>query len=211
MSLQDDIKSKAEGYGVSQGNSDFFKFEKGETKIRVLNRPVDVLATHFFGKGQRAYVCIGIEEGCPYHGEEGPKDDKGNPKKPGLKVVSYIIDRTDGAVKLAELPLSIAYAIEDYMNSEDYEFDEFPMPYDITVTSDPDNPDPKAKYRVLPSPKQVELTDEEKQAFEEAMGRMTPADYVEKRKAKARPEKQYPEETIDPETIDPIDPSNIPF
>lgn len=223
MTLQDDIKNNAEGYGVTPGggNSDFFAFEKGENKIRILNRPANVLATHFFGKGKAAYVCVGLENNCPYHeGEQAPKDDNGNVKKPSLKLVSYVIDRKDGKVKLAELPLSIGYAIQDLMNSEDYSFDEFPAPYDITVTYDPDNKDPKAIYRSLPSPKLIPLTEEENASFNEAMSKMSPEAYIEKRKEKAMPSAEATDDNLqalreqhqaEKKQEGEINPSDIPF
>ena len=196
MSLQDDIQKEAEQYGVKPSESgDYFKFEKGVNKLRILNKPA-ILAMHFFGKGEKAVVCIGIQEGCPYHKE----DDQ----KASIKLVTYVIDRKDDKIKLAELPLTVGYSLDNYMEDEDYAFDEFPMPYDVKITHDPDNSDPKSKYVLIPSPNKTELTEEEQKVFEEAMKKMTPEQYVERRKAKAMPEKatKYPdEEAIDAESI----------
>ncbi len=196
MSLHDDIQKDAEQYGAqSSESSDFFKFEKGVNKIRILNKPT-ILAMHFFGKGEKAVVCIGIQEGCPHHKE----DDQ----KASIKLVTYVIDRNDGKIKLAELPLSIGYTLNNYMEDEDYAFDEFPAPYDVKITHDPDNSDPKSKYVLIPSPNKTELTEEERKEFDEIMGKMTPEQYVEKRKDKFR----APKETTYPERMDPDD---IPF
>ena len=196
MSLQDDIQKEAEQYGVKAGEgSDFFKFQKGVNKLRILNKPT-ILAMHFFGKGEKAVVCIGIAENCPHHKEDDPKAS--------VKLVTYVVDRENNKVKLAELPLSVGYALNNYMEDEDYAFDEFPMPYDVKITHDPDNSDPKSKYVLIPSPNKTELTEEEQKAFEETMKKMTPEQYVERRKAKAMPEKatKYPdEEAIDAESI----------
>ena len=101
-----DLDAEVKQYG-GHTSSDRFEFEEGANKMRVLTFPV-ILATHFIGgKGGTAVICVGIDEGCPFHGDKAPKDDKGNEKAPSLKLVSYIIDRRDDKVKLAELPLSV--------------------------------------------------------------------------------------------------------
>jgi len=172
----DDIQNEAKQYGGGS-NSDFFQFKKGVNKMRILAQP-KVLATHFFGKGHPAVVCVGMDEGCKHH-EEGAD-------KPSIKLATYILDREDGKVKIAELPLSISYSINDLQQDEDFAFEEFPMPYDVKVTHDPDNPDPKAKYRVVGSPKREKLSESEDADYEAQMSKMTPEDYVEKRKEKQK-------------------------
>ncbi len=138
-----------------------------------------MLATHFFGKGNPSAICVGIDEGCPYHKEEE--------KRPSIKLVTYIIDRSDeNKVKLAELPLSISYAVNDLQDDVDFQFDEFPMPYDVKITHDPNNDDPKAKYRLVASPKMTDVTEDERAEFNKKMEEMTPEAYVEKRKEKQK-------------------------
>ncbi len=176
MNFKDTINQEAREYGGGS-QSDKFEFEnEGVYRMRILCMP-KVLATHFFGKGNPSAICVGIEKGCPFH-----KENEVN--KPSLKLVTYIIDRKDGKIKLAELPLSISYGLNDLKQDEDFLFDEFPMPYDVKITYDPNNPDPKAKYRLVGSPKREDLTDEEKQELEQALIKMTPEDYVAKRKEK---------------------------
>lgn len=203
--FMDDIKNESKQYGGG-GDSSFFKFEEdGVYQIRILSRP-HVLATHFFGKGVPAVVCVGIDEGCEYHKE----DDK----RPSIKLVTYVIDRRDGKVKLAELPLSLSYSIQDLQNDSDFAFEEFPMPYDVKITYDPKNDDPKAKYRLVASPKMTDVTEDERAELNGLMEKMTPEDYVEKRKAKQkdkggevkasgltkdiRDTDKYPDEDVDP-------------
>jgi hypothetical protein len=200
MSIKDEIQKNTEQYGVTGGqNSDYFNFEPGENKIRVLTNPGQAtLALHFFGKGQKAIVCIGKEEGCSHH-----KDDD---NRPSIKLVAYIIDRKDGKIKLAELPLSIGYALNDLQENSEYTFADCPMPYDVTVTHDPDNTDPKSKYRLTTARQNTDLTEEEQREFDEAMSRITPHQYIDKRKAKARPEPEYPT----PES-EGINPDEMPF
>ena|SRR3990167_271365 len=175
MSFKDEINAEAKKYGGGSSNSDFFAFEEGVNRMRILAQP-KVIAYHFFGEGQKPDVCVGIDEGCKHHGE--------GIKKPTIKLCTYVIDRKDNKVKFAELPLSISYAINDLQEDSDFAFEGFPMPYDVKITHDPKNPDPKAKYRLVASPKQEELTEEEMKSFEEAHTKMSPETYVQIRKDK---------------------------
>jgi hypothetical protein len=198
MGFMDSIKEEQKKYGAEPSN--MFEFEKnGVYKMRILHQP-KVIATHFFGKGNPAIVCVGIDEGCQFHGEGADK--------PGIKLATYILDRSDSKVKLAELPLSISYALNDLQNDEDYAFDEFPMPYDVKVTYDPDNKDPKAKYRLVASPKREDLQEEEVIALAEALKKQTPEQYVEKRKKKVQ---GVPVSQRNSDPIDDINPDDIPF
>lgn len=200
----EDIKQESKKYG--SGDSNYFKFEeKGVYRIRILNQP-KVVATHFFGKGNPSVVCVGIDEGCQYHKETD--------KKPSIKLCTYVIDRKDGKVKMAELPLSISYSINDNQQDQDFAFEEFPMPYDVKITYDPDNDDPKAKYRLLPSPQREPLTDEEAAALETKMAKQTPEQYVEHKKDKQKKAKEAPPRGGDTEIEypkDDINPDDIPF
>jgi hypothetical protein len=192
-SFMDSIKEESKRYGGGSGNSDFFQFEKGVNKMRILVQPA-VIAFHFFGEGQKPDVCVGIDEGCPHH--------KDGDKKPAIKLATYIIDRKDGRVKLAELPLSISYSLNDLQEDSDFAFDVFPMPYDVKITSDPDNTDPKAKYRLVASPQREDITTEEENLLKEAMAKMTPEKYVEIRKNKQQTvEKVEVAEETKPEEI----------
>jgi len=209
-----DLDAEIKKYGGDK-KSDHFKFEKGVNKIRILTFPT-IIATHFFGKKVPAVVCVGIDNGCKFHGETAPKDEKtGDPKAPTLKLVSYIIDRKDGKVKLAEMPISIRYGLQNLQNTEGFEFADFPMNYDLQIISDPDNKDPKSKYITTGIPKMFPLTEEEQKSFEELNSKITPEQYVQKRKDKvsANTSNQMPTELggdIDyPE--EEIDPNDIPF
>lgn len=207
-----EIQAEQKKYGSGRG--EFFEFEeKGVYKMRILHQP-KVVATHFFGKGNPAVVCVGIDEGCPHH--------KGDDKKPSIKLATYIIDRNDqeaakkaglaipAAVKMAELPLSLSYGLNDLQEDSDFAFEDFPMPYDIKVTYDPDNADPKAKYRLTPSPTKADISQEEKDALAAKMAKQTPEQYVENKKKRQKeksgtadvtPTNDYPAEDINPDDI----------
>lgn len=195
--FMDEIKSESKKYGGG-GNSDFFQFEEGVNKMRILVQP-KVIAYHFPPEG-KPDVCVGIDEGCKHHGKDA--------KKPTIRLCTYVIDRTDNKVKFAELPLSISYSLNDLQEDEDFAFEGFPMPYDVKITHDPKNPDPKAKYRLVGSPKQEPLTELEKTDLENAMLKMSPEQYVQTRKDKqagTAPQEaagiEYPTEEIDPKDI----------
>ena len=198
MNLMDSIKDEAKKYGGSTGSDDFFQFEEGVNRLRILYQP-KVIALHFTVEGQKPTVCVGIDEGCTLHGE--------SMKKPAIKLATYVLDRKDNKVKLAELPLSLSYSLNDLQQDSDFSFEGFPMPYDVKITHDPKNSDPKAKYRLVASPKQEPLTDEEQASLNEALKKMTPEQYVERRKQKQS-------ETVSPrndESGDEVDPKDIPF
>ena len=150
-----------------------------------------VIAYHFPAEG-RPDVCVGIDEGCSHHKE----DDK----RPTIRLCTYIIDRKDDKIKFAELPLSINYSLNDLQEDSDFAFSDFPMPYDVKITHDPKNADPKAKYRLVASPTREDISADEELSLGEAMKKMTPEQYVQTRK-----DKQSKQES------DELDPSQISF
>jgi len=177
MGFMDEVKEESKKYGAGQ-SSDYFNFsEKGIYRLRILHQP-KTIATHFFGKGNPSVVCVGIDEGCQYHGQDE--------KKPSIKLATYVIDRSDGKVKLAELPLSVGYYLQGLQEDSDFAFTEFPMPYDVKITYDPDNSDPKSIYRLVPSPKQEPLTPEEGLELAEKLKNLTPEQHVALKKQKQK-------------------------
>jgi hypothetical protein len=54
---------------------------------------------------------------------------------PTMKFVCHIIDRADALIKLAFLPKTVYQSVVDLQKSEDYSFEEAPMPYDVTVSA----------------------------------------------------------------------------
>lgn len=178
---EDVLKQANEEYGG--GSSGFFKFEKsGVYKLRLLTKPV-AMATHFFGKGQGSHICYGEDKGCPFHGENAPKDDKGGEKKPSVKFVMYVADYSDGGkVKLGEIPYSVLGAVADLEKDEDFKFDGYPMPYDIKVTFDKENKDPKQMYKTLGAPTRSEISDEMRNILLDKVTSNSPEQFVQKRK-----------------------------
>jgi hypothetical protein len=159
MNLADSLKQTEKEYEI--GGGDYFKFEEGDNKIRVLTM-WEPLATHFVGSGRKKepHVCYGKDKGCPYHDEGAPLDDEsGLPKNPTVRFVTYICDRKDSdRVKIAALPYTVVKAITALQGDEDYMFDNFPMPYDVKITYDR-NASGSAMYNVVPSPNREPLPD----------------------------------------------------
>lgn len=179
-------------YGVTS-TTNYFKFKQGDNRLRILTAG-EVLATHFFGKGQKASTCYGMEKGCPFHGEGAPKGIDGKEKKPSIKYTCYVIDRSDvdARIQLADLPYSVIKQIGDYQENIDYSFDGFPMPYDVTIKYNPDSASPNDMYKVMPSPKREEVSDEVKALLTDQLSKQSPQEHVEKKKVwqKAQHEKE---------------------
>jgi len=168
-------------YGAGAGGANYFKFKEGKNKIRILLEG-EIIATHFVGG--KGYTCFGIKEGCPYHGENAPKNDDGSARKPAAKLITYVLDRNseDAHPQQAEIPYSVVKQINTFAGEKDYAFTEFPMPYDLTVAYDK-KAAPNDMYKVIPGaardPIPPEILDE--------MGRVPPiSQTIERKKARAQ-------------------------
>lgn len=176
MSTQKELMQKAQSeHGL--GNSDFFRFDKnGDYRIRQLT-PAYPIATYFLGKGIKPKIA--------YSDMPKPKDAEGNDIKPSVKFICYVIDRNGGDVKLAELPYSVIKVVTDLQEDSDYAFADFPAPYDLKITVNKDAA-PADMYKTLPAPQQNPITEQEMSALAIKMEKITPEQYVEKRKNKQR-------------------------
>lgn len=180
--INEQLNRDTKQYG-SSSRADYFKFNPGDNRLRVLTSG-EVLATHFFGKGQKASTCYGIEEGCPYHGDNAPKDTNGKEKRPSIKYTCYVVDVNDkdNKIQLADLPYSVIKQIGDYQANQDYAFDSFPMPYDVTIKFDPDSKSPNDMYKVIPSPKRTTISADVEEKLNVAMSKVTPEQSVQRKK-----------------------------
>lgn len=168
MNIKDDLNKARKDYGMSSG--DTFKIEEGENRVRILAY-WEPRASHRLSNTQFV-VCYGAENGCPYHGA----DDK----QPSVKFVTWLWNKKSDQVELAFLPWTIVDAIGDFQMSEDYMFDGFPMPYDITIKAT-NAGTIDVKYTVIPSPKLEEVPTQIIGEFEE---KDSPKDVVAKMKDK---------------------------
>lgn len=93
-----------------------------------------------------------LEEALPH-----PGSYKGTPN---FKWFTRVLDRADGKVKVWFMPHTIMKLVRDLQQSDDYGFDEVPMPYDITLNAK--NAGTKeVEYSVVPARKNTPLTQEE--------------------------------------------------
>lgn len=187
MSFRDEFDQ----YDSESGMDEYFKFKEGENKIRVLAKP-EIKVTRW-----KHGICY---KGAPYCKKEslGPNESLNK------KWMVWIIDRATKKMVLADLPYTVAKEIRGYMDSEDYKFEEFPMPFDITVTAKHAGTI-DVEYSVLPAKKEAELTEQE----QEELRKKTPIiQILDRMKAKAREKVEGKKEIEYPEGPDPKD---IPF
>lgn len=163
MNINEQLKADAERYGLnSSSNDDWFSFEEGENRVRILTLG-EVLPEHF----KHGY-CIGKDEGCTFRGDV--KDKHGNVveknvhTKPTVKWLLWVIDRKDGKIKLAKFSYKVMQQIGVFQEDPDYAWTQPPMPYDLKIIAK-DAGKTNVTYTVVPAPKIEPLTDEEMKAF----------------------------------------------
>ena len=94
-----------------------------------------------------------MSECLPHEGEyQGKKN---------FKWLCYVLDRVDGKVKLFFMPHRIYKQIAEFQHSEEYAFDDVPMPYDLTLTADAKVGTKDVTYALTPARSNKPLTPEE--------------------------------------------------
>lgn len=94
-----------------------------------------------------------MSECLPHEGEfQGRKN---------FKWLCYVLDRVDGKIKPFFMPHTIYKQIVEFQRSEEYAFEDVPMPYDLTITADAKVGTKEVKYTLTPARKNTELTTEE--------------------------------------------------
>jgi len=150
------------GFPEEKKESEYFNFKEGETKLRVLTRPVAV--KQYFRDGQ--YVLVDEK----YQG----------PEKASTKGWAWCAVRPNNEIKIVKFPFSVIKQIQAFMVDDEYAFEGFPMPYDLKVTVTGEGME--RRYSVIASPKVTPVTDEEKAELE----KKTPiAQIINKMKEKA--------------------------
>lgn len=178
MYMKYDFNAQLEKVGEENniGGSDdsFYRIEEGNSNLVRIMTPAEVIIYYFQGKGVKPVVAYGYENGDPR--KQGTDEFK-----PSARFMMYVIDRSDGKIKLAEFPYTVQKAIGELQKNPDYSFDEVPMPYDIRISYNKSE-SPANMYRVTASPKQVPVTADEMKALDEKMAKATPEEYVRKKK-----------------------------
>jgi hypothetical protein len=121
------METKLDSWGFPESSpkeekvSDFYKLDVGDTKLRVLTQPVPVYKLTkgvFPNTTDLGYVTKGYE----------PKEDE------KVNIKGWVWASVAGAgVKIVTLPYSVVGLIQKLRAQDDYAFDEFPMPYEITI------------------------------------------------------------------------------
>jgi len=190
MGFRENFDSNIKEYGQGGG---WFKISEGNNKIRILCEPRIIVEKFNVG------ICY---TDCGYckKGEEGLS----------TKYLTWIIDRKDEQVKLAKLPYKVTQNIRAFMDNEEYGFNDFPAPYDVTIHA-VNAGTKEVKYTLTASRKNTPVTPEELLEFE----KQTPVDQVidamkVKQKKKMENTPDVPTEKIERPTED-FDPDEIPF
>ncbi len=142
MSFSDKLKQELEANkGMNESSSGgWFKFKEGANTFRVLVEPVMMFEKFNVG------ICY---TDCGYQGTP--------------RLLTRILDRADGKVKIAKLPFSIGEQLLNLENDADYGYTGFPMPYDVTIKAEGAGTK-EVKYSApLPRPPKAlesEITDE---------------------------------------------------
>ena len=130
------------------GGSDYWRPQPGANKVRILSE-FEAHGKHFIQADNKSYECIGLEKGC-VHCINGEK------VKP--EFLMWVLDRTDGVVKLGQVGYSVVKAIGQLSRSEDWGFIDLPE-YDLIVNRDGEKM--QTRYTVTPTPNKTPLTAEE--------------------------------------------------
>lgn len=209
--FSDEFDKTTKELGIGTENGAWFKPKEGANKLRILTSPIHSLSRFKYG------ICY---EGAPYCKPES----LGKDEKLQNKWLVWAIDRSDGAVKLYNMPYSITKEIATLQSNEEYVFESFPMPYDITLSAKGAGTK-EVEYTVLASRKNTPLTDTEI----EILDKQTPPEAIlESMKDKVRAQHGHDDEyshqdveqaaedistlsVVDAAYQDAPDPSDIPF
>lgn len=142
-----DLTAVAEEQGSSSG-SDFFKIPVGDTRIRILSEFEEV-----------KQVYEGEFPNAVYKGFH--KD--GDIMKSGCKVrrsgwAWCIVRGKPDEQKIITFPIGLVAKIANLRRDPEYQWDEFPMPYDITIHNTGEGGD---RYSITPARSNVPVTEEE--------------------------------------------------
>ncbi len=200
--------------GMPESGGGWFRIAEGNNRIRIVSDGT-VFAEHF-KQGGGGGVCYGKSKGCP-NCKEGDS--------PTFKKLYRIINRKktkdiDGieievGMQLAKFGNVIIKQLDALADNEDYSFDTFPMPYDVTINAVGAG-DKSVKYSIVPSPKRTELTDDEAAALSKEHGVSEIVASMKNKRMKADGNAPAETEETQRETKvdypnDDIDPADIPF
>lgn len=124
---------------------DFYKFQEGANKLRIL--------TDFFGVNT-------IRRGNEFAGQVTAKNQAIEGDQVTFKGWAWAIIRETGELKIVQLSKTLLLAVYSLKKDSDYQFDGYPMPYDITINATGAGTK-EVKYSVTPARQNSEVTEEE--------------------------------------------------
>jgi len=136
-----------EDEGEAKQESDFYKMKVGDNKVRVLTQfeRVDQLFEGEYPNGKYAGM---VDEEYRAKGSE----------KVSTQGWAWGVDRETGGVKIMQFGRGILKLIAGLRASDEYAFNEYPMPYDITIKNTGEGP---ARYSIVAARKNTEITEDE--------------------------------------------------
>lgn len=177
VNYDSDMKKDEEKYNLGQGgNSEYFNVKEGSDNVIRILQPAISYASYFNNATKKSSVAYGFDKGDPIRDEEGMY-----PSSFSIRYAQYVLDKSDGKVKLATLPYTVQNGIRMLQQNPDFAFDEVPMPYDIRITYNKDE-SPANKYKVAGVPRVEPIEDEVLVALEGKMSELSLEDFVSKMK-----------------------------
>jgi len=128
----------------SGGSSDFMTLTEGDNKVRIVSEP-EIRWAFWDNTNKRSISASGPDE-----------ELEGN--KPKMRTLYYVIDRSDNAIKLLEVGVTVFRQIKEFAMDEEYGFESYP-PYDFTIKRV--GTGKETRYTVVPAKNDTELTAEE--------------------------------------------------
>lgn len=125
--------------------------------------------------------------------------------RPNFKWLCYVIDKSDQKVKPFFMAHTIYKQIEALQGSEDYAFEDCPMPYDVTVMADGAGTK-EVKYTVMPARKNTDVSEGELMQLE----KLKPIEELSKALRKEKADEKAPEDEHD-EYARPVTDEEMPF
>ena len=113
-----------------------------------------------------------------------------------FKWLCYVVDRRDAKLKAYFMPHTVYKQIEALQSSEDYHFEDVPMPYDLTINAVGAGTK-EVKYTVIPAKRETPITALENQALAEAKSLTELQQALKDKKGKERPPEPEQHENVD--------------
>lgn len=153
-----ELNQVAEMYGISGGGNDegWLSLKEGDNRVRIVSE-YEPLAKHWSAK--KGTICIGKDKGCVFCSSE-------DSEKPSVKFLMWVIDRTDGKLRIGEFGWSIVNTLREFQEDPEYHFENLP-PFDVNIRKTVKNGGKQpsdTEYSVIASRTNTELSPEEIEA-----------------------------------------------